>query len=310
MQGVWFVRSDQTTPAGVQTVANFTFEVIPQVAQIAVVFAIIVGALFGFITARGLTRRLRNLVNAASAWGEGDFSVVARDNSGDEVGQLANQLNRMAEELKMLLQMKQELATVDERNRLARELHDSVKQQLFATGMQVGAARALLARNDPSADERLAEAERLAHSAQQELKMIINELRPAALENKGLAAALRDFTQEWSRHSGIEAHITYQGERELPLTLEQALFRVSQEALANVARHSDASRVDVRVTWTQHTVTLRIIDDGRGFHTDTSLRNGGVGLKSMRERLEPLAGNLVVESAPGHGTSLIVQINY
>jgi NarL family two-component system sensor histidine kinase LiaS len=305
--GAWLAMTDQTTSGSMQAMAAFMLELIPSVAQVAVIFAIVVGAVFGFITARGLTRRLRNLVQAASAWSEGDFTATAQDRSGDELGQLAQQLNRMAEELRNLLHVRQELATVDERNRLARELHDSVKQQLFATAMQVGAARALLERNDPAADERLADAERLAHAAQQELTMIIHELRPAALESKGLAAALRDYVDDWSRHSGIAAHVSYQGQRELPLLLEQTLFRVAQEALANVARHSGASRVQVQVQWDPQTVTLTVADNGRGFSMDARPKTG-VGLKSMQERLESLGGTFTLASAPEQGTTVTAQL--
>lgn len=104
----------------------------------------IIGTIFGYFTARALTRRLHNITQAADAWSQGDFSAFIRDRSNDELGKLANRLNRMAEQLQNLLYTRHELATLEERNRLARDLHDSVKQQIFATGMQVGAARALL----------------------------------------------------------------------------------------------------------------------------------------------------------------------
>ncbi len=307
VRGAWIIMTDQATSGNVRSLASFTGEILFQIVQLAVIFAVIVGTLFGFITARGLTRRLRHMISAAHAWGEGDFSAGVRDASGDELGQLGQQLNRMAEELQNLLQMRQELATVDERNRLARDLHDSVKQQLFATGMQIGAARALLERDSVQAEKRLADAERLAHDVQKELTMIIQELRPAALENKGLAAALRDYIKEWSQHSGIMAYISYRGERELPLALEQALFRVAQEALANVARHSGANRVDVYVVWTHTEITLQVADNGRGFHHDTRLRKG-VGLQSMQERLQSLGGTLDVASIPGQGTTVTAQV--
>jgi NarL family two-component system sensor histidine kinase LiaS len=307
IQGAWVTITDPTTPRSVQELAMFMVEVLPQVAQFALIFAIIVGALFGFLAARGLTRRLGRLVGVVDSWSEGNFGVAARDSSADELGQLARRLNHMAEELKTLLQMRQELATVEERNRLARDLHDSVKQQLFATGMQVGAARALLTLDTAKADERLADAERLAHAAQQELTMIIHELRPAALESKGLAAALRDYAADWSRHSSIDADISYQGERELPLVFEQALFRVAQEALANVARHSGASHADVRVVWSSEGVLLSVSDNGQGFNPESQTRHG-VGLKSMHERLDTLGGTLTVSSAPGQGTNVSAQI--
>ncbi|HKB46201.1 MAG TPA: histidine kinase, partial [Ktedonobacterales bacterium] len=167
--------------------------------------ASVLGTLFGLLTARGLTRRLTGLTAVAESWGRGDFTVTARDPSSDELGQLARDLNRMAEQVQSLLQDRQQLAVVEERNRLARDLHDSVKQQIFATAMQVAAARAVV-RSDPGAAEaRLAEIERLVSEAQHELTGLIRELRPAALGDKGLVPALRELVADWSRATGIAA---------------------------------------------------------------------------------------------------------
>jgi signal transduction histidine kinase len=118
---------------------------------------------------------------------------------------------------------------------------------------------------------------------------------------------LREYVADWARHSGINADISYQGERELPLVLEQALFRVAQEALANVARHSGATHADVRVVWSSEGVLLRVADDGNGFNPENQTRRG-VGLKSMHERLDTLGGTLTVSSAPGQGTTVSAQI--
>ncbi|MGZ3585278.1 MAG: sensor histidine kinase, partial [Ktedonobacterales bacterium] len=187
----------------------------------------------------------------------------------------------------------QQLAVVDERNRLARDLHDSVKQQVLATAMQVAAARALIDRDPAAAQQRLDQAEHLVGQAQQELNALISELRPAALGDKGLAPALRELATEWSRNSNITADVRVQGERRTSLEVEQALFRVAQEALSNVARHSGATSVDVRLAWEGDTLTLAIEDNGRGF--DVATRDGaGIGLRSMRERVEALGGTLLV----------------
>jgi NarL family two-component system sensor histidine kinase LiaS len=129
----------------------------------------LVGTVFGYFTARGLTKRLRTLSRAADSWSKGSFSIIVQDRSEDELGQLAQHLNQMAEHLQNLLQTRQELATLDERNRLARELHDSVKQQVFATSMQVGAARASIDQDPQAAQAHLAEAEQLSRQAQKEL---------------------------------------------------------------------------------------------------------------------------------------------
>jgi len=161
--------------------------------------AVFVGALFGFLTARGLTKRIKHVSDAADAWTQGDFSVYAQDQSGDELGQLSRRLNSMAEQLQNLLESRGELATLEERNRLARDLHDSVKQQVFATTMQLGAAKTLI-QSDPSAAlEHILEAEKLARQSQQELAFLIQGLRPAALDDQGLVAVLRTYVGDWSQ---------------------------------------------------------------------------------------------------------------
>ncbi|HCI80989.1 MAG TPA: hypothetical protein DHW02_15015, partial [Ktedonobacter sp.] len=126
---------------------------------IVTIIAAVAGLIFGYITARSITRRLQRLSDASDKWSRGDFSAVAEDNSTDELGQTAQRLNRMAEQLRNLLQARQELATLEERNRLARDLHDSVKQQIFAVGMQLGATKVLLKRDADAAEKRLDEAQ-------------------------------------------------------------------------------------------------------------------------------------------------------
>jgi NarL family two-component system sensor histidine kinase LiaS len=253
------------------------------------------------VTAWGLTRRLQRLARAAQSWSRGDFSVVAKDRSKDELGQLSRELNSMAARLEGLIQAQGELAALETRNRFARDLHDSVKQQVFATSLQVAAARALISRDADAAEAHLAQAEGLVREAQKELNVLIHQMRPPALEGKGLAAALRDYAAEWSRQSEIPSEVRVSGERETPLEIEQALFRVAQEALANVAKHSGAEHADVDLVYAPDTLTLRVADDGRGF--DPSKTTGdGFGLRSMRERLLKLGGRVNVESKPGGGT--------
>lgn len=265
-----------------------------------------IGTLFGYLTARSLTRRIRHVAAAADAWSQGDFSVVSHDNAGDELGQLSHRLNRMAEQLQNLLETRQELAAVEERNRLARDLHDSVKQQVFATTMQLAAARALFTSDAHAAAQHLAEAEQLARQAQQELTGLIQELRPVALAERGLAEALQTYVAGWSRQTQIEAAVRVQGARPLPLPTEQTFFRVAQEALANVARHSQARRVDVHLAFTDTAVTLTIHDDGRGFVPEAG--NFGLGLASMRERMAAINGRCTIHSEPGKGTTVVAEV--
>jgi NarL family two-component system sensor histidine kinase LiaS len=266
--------------------------------------AAIIGTVFGFVTAWSLTRRLRKLAHAARAWSRGDFSVAPRDRSKDELGQLSRELNSMAGQLENLLETRGELATLEARNSFARDLHDSVKQQVFATSLQIAAARALIEQDKEAAESHLAQADEMVRLAQKELNVLIHEMRPAALEGKGLPAALRDYVANWARRSEIPAEVNVRGERETPLEIEQALFRVAQEALANVARHSGASRVEVDLVYDTDRLTLRVADDGRGFDPKARSQEG-FGLQSMSERLEKLGGGVDVQSAPGEGTRVV-----
>jgi len=290
----------------VMEVPNLTgplFTVIGVGAVALAIPAAILGMIFGFLTAWGLTRRLQRLAWAARAWSRGDFSVAVKDSSKDEIGQLSRELNEMAVQLEGLIQTRQELATLEARNRFARDLHDSVKQQVFATSFQVAAARALIEDDPGAAEAHLTQAEELARQAQKELNVLIGEMRPAALEGKGLAAALRDYVKSWSSRTEIQGEVHIRGEREVPLEVEQALFRVAQEALANVARHSGAGKVEVDLSYTPESLSLRVADDGRGFEPAKD-PGEGFGLQSMRERLAEIGGRLGVESTQGKGTTI------
>ncbi|HEX5546557.1 MAG TPA: histidine kinase [Ktedonobacterales bacterium] len=262
-----------------------------------VIVASMFGAVFGLLTARGLTRRLLRLTSAADAWSQGDFAVTARDPSSDELGQLARDLNRMAEQLRNLLRDQQQLAVIEERNRLARELHDSVKQQMFALTMLIGSAQ--LEVDDQSEAKRiLSDAERIVGNAQQEMSALIQALRPVALANKDLAVALREFCHDWEQRNGITCAVTVPDTLTIAPEVEQQVFRVAQEALANIAKHSGATRVEVYATDEQGTLALRIRDNGSGF--DVARTHGrGLGLSSMRERVAELGGTLTIASATG-----------
>ncbi len=263
-----------------------------------ILLASVVGTLTGLLITRNVTRRLRRITQAAEAWSKGEFAVEVRDPTRDEIGQLGQDLNGMAEQLHTLLATREELAAIEERNRLARDLHDSIKQNVFATALLVGAARTHLPPDTLPAQTYLAEAEALAEQTRQELTALIRELRPARLEDKGLAVVLREYAEDWSRRMGIAVAMHVQGERVIALDIEEALFRVAQEALANIAHHSGAAHVTIHLAWDGAQVRLTIADDGTGF--DVAHANGrGVGLASMRERVVAHNGSLHISSAAG-----------
>jgi len=267
----------------------------------------IAGTIYGSVSARGLSTRLDRLSEGAHAWSQGDFTQLVEDISRDEIGQLAYNLNQMAQELEALIDTRRELAQIEERNRMARDLHDSVKQQAFAASAQISTARKLLAQNSNKAIENIEEAERLTNALRKELTNMIQELRSPALEGKGLATAIQDYGLNWSHRNETELEIRLQGERPLPLDIEQTVFRIVQEALANVARHSNADKVEIELVYTSKELSCTIRDNGSGF--DPTQTSPGFGIHSMQERTRTLGSQLNLESAPGEGTIITIVIN-
>jgi len=208
----------------------------------------------------------------------------------------------MAHQLQHLLETRRELIVVEERNQLARELHDSAKQIAFAAAAQMNAARSSLKHDTHAVETHIEEAERLTKELRQELAHLIQQLRPALLADKGLASAVRDYAEDTSRQNEILVEVYVEQERSLPLEIEQTIFRIIQEALANVARHSEASRVEIRLVYTQREITCTIIDNGCGF--DPAKIHTGYGLRSMDERANALGGNLAITSVLGKGTTV------
>ncbi|MFO7583258.1 MAG: sensor histidine kinase [Anaerolineales bacterium] len=298
-------------------VQPFTFIALPNLeiyytflfATIMIVFitALPVGTVFGWLASRGLRKRLANLSTAAQAWSTGDFSPTASDKSGDEIGELTRALNLMAEQLQTHVTTREELSRIEERNRLARDLHDTVKQQTYAARMQLSAAKNLLASDTNSAAEHLEAALQLNRETQQELKLIIDELRPPALEGRGLAPALSEYAARWQEHTGIKVETTISGERPLPLDVEETLYRILQESLSNIARHAEADLVTLTLSMTPEQATLTIADNGRGFEP-AAITPHSLGLSGMKSRLAEISGVLTVDTALGTGTKVIAEV--
>jgi NarL family two-component system sensor histidine kinase LiaS len=272
------------------------------IGQNLILVTVIAGAIataLGFISVSSLTRQLRAIARTAAAWGQGDFSRLNPEKGGDEIGQLARDLNQVARQLQALLQTQQNLAALEERNRLARDLHDTVKQQVFATTMQLAAADALIDQNPAAARQHLQEARGLANSARDELGVLISQLRPVALTGRTFADGLREYAADWSRQTHIALTARIEAGPALAPAAEQALLRVAQEALANVARHSSATSVQIDYGADGSQARLVVADDGQGF--DPAAVKKGVGLDSMRERVSALGGALEVDTRPGGG---------
>ena len=205
-----------------------------------------------------------------------------------------------------LFEQTKDLAVMEERNRLARDLHDSAKQKAFAALAQLGTARGILNGNGNSVTIHLNEAENLVSDVIQELTFLVQEIYPIALQEKGLPTILREYSFEWENRNEIKVNLALQNERRLQLGVEQAIYRVTQESLANVARHSHAKRVDISLMYNGNSLQLSVADDGCGF--DMNLKGHGLGLRSIRERVSSVHGTVQIQSAPGAGTRIIVQV--
>jgi signal transduction histidine kinase len=202
-----------------------------------------------------------------------------------------------------------ELSIVEERNRLARELHDAVAQKLFATVLAAESAATLLARDRDGAAAELERVQGLAREAMGELRSLIFELRPASLEAEGLTTTLRKHVEVVRRVSGRDVVLRADGVPRLDPDAESEVFRVAQEALQNAVRHTDACRIEVRLANGDGRLMLEVSDDGAGFDpADPSLRSRRLGLTSMEERAAALGGALEIESAPGSGTRVRLEV--
>ena len=267
----------------------------------------LMGAIFGSYFAHGLATRFNRLSAATDLWSEGDFSRSIDDATGDEISHFAQRLNNMARQLQSLLRRRQEMAVSEERNRLARDLHDSAKQQALAASFELGTALTLYERDPQEAKKHLAEADTLVDSVRRELTNLVDELRPQSMDGDDFSEILKGYGLEWSHRSGIRLNVHVNGSDEnLPPVPRESLFRIAQEALANVARHSSANQTEISIDYGKDSVTLVIKDDGRGF--DTSLPHSGLGLHSMQERAEALGGSFSVASEPGRGTRIVVAL--
>jgi signal transduction histidine kinase len=201
-----------------------------------------------------------------------------------------------------------ELSIVEERNRLARELHDAVTQKLFGVVLAAESGSALLERDVGEAAAQLALVRDLAREAMEELRSVIVHLRPAALESQGLAVALAKHVDVLRRSQGREIGLQLDGDAAVPAAIEADVFRIAQEALHNALRHAPAARIEVRLQCEPGRVRLTVADDGPGFERD-AVRSRSLGLTTMAERARAAGGSLRIDTTPGAGTTVSLELS-
>jgi len=202
-----------------------------------------------------------------------------------------------------LYQQAEQLAVMEERSRLARELHDSVTQAIYSLTLfaEVG-RRAAEADNKEQTVDYLTRLGQVAQQALREMRLLVYELRMPALETEGLVQALQQRLDAVEKRAGVEARLLVEGQVELPALVEEGLYRIAQEALNNALKHAEASLVTVSIKTDGERVELEVMDNGRAFDPDKPANAGGMGLDTMRERAERLDGSLTITSRPGEGT--------
>jgi signal transduction histidine kinase len=205
-----------------------------------------------------------------------------------------------------LLTQAREAGVLEERQRMAREIHDTLAQGLTGIITQLEAVQQ--AGPGPDWERRIGTAARLARHSLSEARRSVRAVRPESLENTRLPEAVADVAGQWSADCGVTSDVTTTGTvLGLHPEVEVTLLRVAQEALTNVAKHASASRVGITLSYMEDVVSLDIRDDGVGFQPDqrgTPGSGGGFGLTGMQQRVRRLAGSLAIESEPGHGTAI------
>jgi signal transduction histidine kinase len=267
-----------------------------------------------------INRPLRQVLQGVRTITSGDLGVSVPVNSEDELGELAESFNQMAGELnrrtQQLSQTSTELeikkaqlrvATLEERQRLARELHDSVSKALYGIALGVRTARTQLDRDPSKVGEPLEYALSQAEVGLSEMRALIFELRPESLQTEGLVTALTKQSDALRARYKLEVITAFCAEPDISLDEKEMLYRVAQEAMHNIAKHAGATTVTLGLKNEDNQLTLEIHDNGKGFDPDEEFP-GHLGLRSMRERVAVLGGALQIVSDPGKGTTVIVTL--
>jgi signal transduction histidine kinase len=290
--------------------------------------ALPVGVVFGLLSTRSLIGRLRRLAASTVAVADGDYAYRVSVSGADEVGQLETNFNRMAERLTDAMAAERQVAGANERARIARELHDSISQDLFSLRLLAGGLRRALPADSPL--YRRAEAmERTATGTMQEMQALMLELRPVALTDAGLVPTLDELSQAYRDRLGIAVDAELEPVEMHP-EVEHAVLRIVQEALTNAVKHgwppaaergeargssgqlpastARPSRLTLRIQADGDHVAVSVGDNGSGFDPSRAAERHGLGLELIRDRVAALGGEFRLDSAVGEGTTLRIRL--
>ncbi|MFW6097354.1 MAG: HAMP domain-containing protein [Chloroflexota bacterium] len=300
---------------------NVTVETLTSQMLLTMVIVSAIGVGAAIVLTWLVTRPLLQLKMATQAVGRGDFSQRVRPWAADEIGDLALAFNEMTADLAQAEQERAEReqlrsqllekvieAQEEERKRIARELHDETGQAL--TSLMVHLKRMNEDCPVPALEPQMEELRELIAGTLDGVHNLSLELRPKALDDLGLGAALQRYIHDWRNRYEIDIDFVVLGidEQRLPPPVETALYRIVQEGLTNVARHARAQTVSVLLEHRDDHVRAIIEDDGVGFDPAQAINAERLGIYGMQERVELLGGTLIIESTPGQGTSVFAEV--
>jgi NarL family two-component system sensor histidine kinase LiaS len=297
----------------------FTILVLLAAAAAASIFSAVIG---GYYSSREIRSQLEEITLGAKnlAYGNLDYRLGYKGNAEfDGIIQAFNEmatrlqaqvgaLQKLAAENEQLLQETKINAISEERQRLARDLHDAVSQQLFAISMMAATASRVAEKNPEKTAGLIREITQAATRAQAEMRALLLQLRPLTLQNESLSQALASLAKELEGRQTIRCELDLDAV-DLPRNLENQLFRIAQEGLSNVLRHAEADRVHItlKVSEPNHRVLLSIEDNGKGFNLE-QIPQSSLGIRSIQERATLMGGTAQWLSAPGQGTRLEIRI--
>ncbi len=292
-----------------------------QFSLLLIGIVVVIGGVYGFWSSSRMKRRLELLGDSMLHLEKGNLSRQIPKLGDDEIGRLGYQLGRISTKWEEQVSSLQRLSTnnaelaekarlsaiVEERQRLARELHDAVSQQLFAISMTATAVGRTLEKDFEKARRQIALIEEMSSVAQSEMRALLLHLRPVHLEGKRLSQGLMDLLQELQAKVPIDISWDMDEQIRLPKGIEDHLFRIVQEALSNTLRHSKATIMELKLIRPSDNIRLSIRDNGVGFKLDEG-KLASYGIQSMKERVNEIGGTINFITAPGKGTRIEIRV--
>lgn len=282
---------------------------------------LLVSAGFGYWTAQSIQRRIDALHIAIKQANNGNWAVRMQPSGARSFEALHVEFNEMAASVEEKLKLAQiageeqvlremasnEAAVLEERKRLARDLHDTVSQQLFAIHMSASSLPKLLELNPQRATDVMSQLIDMSTLAQKQMRGFIAQLRPLELEGRSLQQALDKWFPDYCRQNRLQGELDWRVQERFSEAKEHQLFLIIQEAMANIVKHAHAQRAVLTITETDHQIVMTLQDDGVGFRPN-EVCEGSYGLSTMRERAQKLSCDAILFSKPGGGTHIRVTI--